>query len=516
MKPTDDLFRLVHSLSKHEKRYFKLFAARYESKEKNNYIKLFDAIDRQEAYDEEQIKQLFRHEVFVRHLPSEKNYLYNLILDSLHVFYGEVAEQKLAKRLHQANILFARGLFEQSEKILKRIKQQAEQQELYPLLLDILQLEKQIISRNYYSGTTAEELKAIYEQENHCLERIKEVNEYWYLFSRFYHFHYSRGTARDTRQWEQIQEIIHHPLLADVDRKRSYRTQLDFLHIHALYNFMEGNHEKAYHFNRAYLELLESRPEQLQQYSKRYMATLNNSLMDALNLKRYDELKQGIQKLRLLPEKYAFYNSRNTEADIFRLSSILELNQFIKTANYTEGISFIKPIEKGLKEFEGLIVKHNYLTIYYLIAYLYFGAGQYSQAIRWLNRIINDTEEDILQDIHAFARIFALIIHYQLKNNDILDHLFNSTQRYLTKREQVYKAETILLRHLRKMTEITGSRALKEAFVRLKEELQPLASDPIESKAFSYFDLMSWLDSNISGRPFVDIVREKELLLQSN
>src|SRR5690606_18709603 len=51
MARIDPLFELVRSLTKSEKRYFKLFA-QMQGKDKK-YLLLFDAIDRLEEYDED-------------------------------------------------------------------------------------------------------------------------------------------------------------------------------------------------------------------------------------------------------------------------------------------------------------------------------------------------------------------------------------------------------------------------------------------------------------------------------
>ena len=86
MKPSHELFRLIKSLSKSEKRFFKLMSS-LQSGEKN-YIKLFDSIEKQNEYNEDAIKHQFREETFIKHLPSEKNHLYKLILKSLRSFYS--------------------------------------------------------------------------------------------------------------------------------------------------------------------------------------------------------------------------------------------------------------------------------------------------------------------------------------------------------------------------------------------------------------------------------------------
>jgi len=71
MKPSSELFKLIKSLTKSEKRFFKLSSA-LQAGEKN-YLKIFDYIEKQEHYDEDELKDAFVGEVFVKHLPSEKN-----------------------------------------------------------------------------------------------------------------------------------------------------------------------------------------------------------------------------------------------------------------------------------------------------------------------------------------------------------------------------------------------------------------------------------------------------------
>ena len=74
MKPSTELFKLIKSLTKSEKRFFKLSSS-LQSGEKN-YLKIFDFIERQSSYDEEELKKTYEGETFIKHLPSEKNHLY--------------------------------------------------------------------------------------------------------------------------------------------------------------------------------------------------------------------------------------------------------------------------------------------------------------------------------------------------------------------------------------------------------------------------------------------------------
>ena len=53
---SDQLFRLIKSMTKSEKKYFHQFAQRHVKGQSNNYLRLFLAIEQQEVYDEARLK----------------------------------------------------------------------------------------------------------------------------------------------------------------------------------------------------------------------------------------------------------------------------------------------------------------------------------------------------------------------------------------------------------------------------------------------------------------------------
>src|SRR5688572_25646962 len=81
-----NLFLLIKSLSKSEKRYFKLFAD--NGKSDSNYLQLFEAIDKQEEFDEDAIRKKFKGKAFTAQLHVAKIYLSELILKSLRNFHA--------------------------------------------------------------------------------------------------------------------------------------------------------------------------------------------------------------------------------------------------------------------------------------------------------------------------------------------------------------------------------------------------------------------------------------------
>ena len=69
-RSTDILFQLIKSLEKSEKRHFKLYIKRSSANDDLKIIRLFDALDKQDIYDEKSLLKKLQG--------TEKRQLYNL------------------------------------------------------------------------------------------------------------------------------------------------------------------------------------------------------------------------------------------------------------------------------------------------------------------------------------------------------------------------------------------------------------------------------------------------------
>src|SRR5688572_14194075 len=77
------LFNLIKSMQASEKGYFKKYASRYDQKGESDYIRLLNAMDELDEYDEKKIKEKLKKEAFVKHLSVTKAYLFDIILEAL-------------------------------------------------------------------------------------------------------------------------------------------------------------------------------------------------------------------------------------------------------------------------------------------------------------------------------------------------------------------------------------------------------------------------------------------------
>ena len=136
MKPSEDLFSLIRSLNKSEKRYFKLSVSMQKGEKK--YLRLFEEVDRMNHYDEQRIKEKFKGQHFIRQLTFTKHYLAKLIMNSLRNFHADRSiDNSLKNLILDIEILYEKRLFGLCNKLLEKGKAIATRYERIPDKLEL-------------------------------------------------------------------------------------------------------------------------------------------------------------------------------------------------------------------------------------------------------------------------------------------------------------------------------------------------------------------------------------------
>ncbi|MFN7118628.1 MAG: hypothetical protein ACK4TA_17655, partial [Saprospiraceae bacterium] len=189
-------------------------------------------------------------------------------------------------------------------------------------------------------------------------------------------------------------------------------------------------------------------------------------LNKCFELNRLEEFPPLLQKMRSMNAK-----TFKIRALIFQNANYLEILYHLARQQYKEVIALVPKIEKGLKTYASNITKSRQLTLYYNIAIAYFLEKKYAEALEWINRILNEPKLEERQDIQSLARIFRLVIHFELNHYDFVDSLILSANRYLIKKDKRHSAEFLIIRHLKEAL-YANKKQQREVFMRLAADLQ--------------------------------------------
>ena len=494
--PSTFLYDLVKTLTKSEKRYIKVQAGSGEK----DYIQLLDALNAQKTFDEDKLIADHKGANFIKHLAVNKRYLYELLLQSLAHFGQQSLEDKVYEKITAANVLIEKGLFEAAVSELKKGHKVAQKYELFELQILLCGIEKKLLNKQRSKTKNNQAIDQVFNIEMHSLEQLANTSEYWYLAQQIIQFQKRNQKIQNKQQQQQVEDLTQLPKFQNFYLASNFRSKLYFYHANATHQFTLGNVEKAYEFNKGFLGLLEEYPHFLRLYAERYLATLNNMLIDSLISGKFDVLKEGINRLTAIIKRPEFKSIKNIEARVFRQRYLLLINWSLSQNDFGKVLEWIPEIEAGLAKFGKKIEKHHRVTFYYLVAYLLFHNKRFEQASEWNNLILNDHKEDVVKEIYYFARILNLILHYELGNHTLLESLLLSTPKYLRARRNIYETEKALFRFLRKQLNTINKKEQKQLNIDFKEEINNLFLIPEEKRVFNYLDLRLWIDKGSHTR----------------
>jgi hypothetical protein len=494
MKKTDKLHELIRSMSMSEKRYFKVFASRHTIGEKNNYTTLFDILEEMDAYDADGLTASLRRQgVSFKHISSDKNYLYHLILRSLSVFHsGKTASLEIKELLHQVELLFMRGLQDHCGPILFKAHRKAEQYDLYPLLLEIAGWERKILR---HEGKLEAVKDSLNKSMNH-MALLDNLNAYMKLYYQISELRAGKDRARTVEDRSVFDDFIAHPFLEDETIALSHLARIFFWRSHRIYYYVADLPEAELRANEKLLGLMEEDPDYAEEYPEEYISVYNRMLDLRVNgpdtgfyeiLKYFREFPSRLKRSR-----------RTIEARVSILSYQAEMRHLLQKREYVAARALIPAVEEILHRCRRHMTDDQIVTYLYLTAYALLGNEQFAQALPYVNEILNERFEQVRVELLAFTRILSLVIHYELGNYSLLRYHAEAALRFLKKNDHLYEVERSLLKMFSQLGKKASFSARLSLMRQCQEDLQRLLHHDFEGKAFRYFDAIAWLDQKIT------------------
>lgn len=507
-RSTDTLFQLVQSLERSEKRNFKLYMTRNSGSSDLKVVQLFDALEKMKTYDEEQL--LAKHpSIQKQQLSNLKAHLYREILVSLRLLnQDENIDMHLNEQLDFARLLYNKGLYHQSLKTLDRVKELARANNQVTYILQVLFLEKKIetlhITRSMQDR--ADRLCAESDEVNERLALIGALSD---LSLQLYSWYIRNGHARNAEDTRTVDAFVDNELIEKAKHSKGFYERLYLYQSFCWHAFITQNFLLYYRYCQKWVDLFDAEPKMIEIETAHYIKGLHNLMSAHFDLHNYQKFDDTIAVLEKFIETPVVQHNRNNLIQTFIYLNIARLNKHFMEGTFTAGLDLVPYIEEKLNEFEIYMDRHRILLFYYKFASLYFGSGDYDRSIDYLNKIIN-WKVDLRTDIQCYARLLHLIAHYELGNLALLEYLLKSVYRFMSKMQNLSTVEEKIFNFLRHSFKLSP-RQLKPQFEKLLAELKPLEKSRLESRAFMYLDIISWLESKIGNKAVQDVIRQKYL-----
>ncbi|MBL7698917.1 MAG: hypothetical protein JNK79_12190 [Chitinophagaceae bacterium] len=506
-RPTDSLFQLIKSLEKAEKRNFKLYIKRNTGGEDLKIVQLFDALDKMQEYDENQL--LKNKSLRKQQLSNIKSHLYREILASLRILKDtDNIDLQLHEQMSHARILYNKGLYVQALRMLDRMKELARTNNQFSYLMQALFFEKKIESLHITRSMQdrAEVLTRESEQTNQTLVRINRLSN---LSLQLYSWYIRNGHARNAEEFAAITKFFDDHLPKNANLVKGFYERLYLYQSYCWYTFIRQDWLRYYRYTAKWVGLFKSEPQMIQVETASYIKGVHNLLNAHFGLRNYEKFYDVLQEFESFTQSEIVQQTENNRVQSFVYLHIALINKHFLQGTFKEGLELVEYISEKLSEYSLYLDRHRVLVFHYKIASLYFGSGDPATAIDHLNKIIN-WKVDLRTDLQCYSRLLHLISHYELGNYQLVEYLARSVYRFMAKMEHLSIVEKDILDFLRDSFRIKPSE-LKNEFRKLLVKLKEQEDNPLETRAFSYLDIISWLESKIGGVPVGEVIRRKYL-----
>jgi hypothetical protein len=495
----DALHELIHSLSPTERRYFKLHALPGGGQPDSNSMRLFEVLLAQPSYDAAALRQAFAQDPMARHLSSEKNYLYRLILRSLRAMNAEGNHRtQIRTQIENAILLFERGLYAQCQKALRRGRKLCEETENYLYLLEILSWERRLWKIRNDKGRQVI-ADALILSQIHCLDKLRHTYSYYNLYDRMFLLTHQKFDLRAQPDHPEWQAILTDPLLHDMQLADSFEARQFYWQCQAWRQQLAGDHALLYQAHKENVAWWECHPAMLATETTRYVVTLSNLLHAMSLVGRYDEFPAVFAKIRNVSPSHL-----HGDIQILQTLYYYELLYYLNKAEWEIARGIANEAVAFLRQAGDRVATGRRLAFSYNLCILYFLDADFKMALHWVNEIIQTSGSEIREDIQHFARILVILIHFELGNWEILEYLHRSSYRYLFERKQLAPYEKCLMHALKQLMALAEPSAQVVIFRRLRSELLQIFDQQQPGPGIQ--ELNCWLDAKITQRPMKEVM----------
>lgn len=482
------LFELVKSMTPAEKRHFKIWAKRIEVNRDSKFIQLFNLLEKSQKYNEEKI--LSKSSITKVQLANVSINLYNQLLTALRLIPSQQnLKLKIREQLDFATILYNKGLYQQSLKILDRTKKFALELNENNSALEIVEFEKlietQYITRSLFSRADDLAIAA----KNLGVKNVL-TSKLSNLSLQLYSFLLKNGYSKNETDFIRTKAYFQEHLPKFNAKDLGFKEELYLFMTYLWYSFIIQDFRSSYRYATKWVNLFEKNPKMISSNPVFYLKG-SNYLLETLYFLRYpSKFEVEFKKFQTETNKETFNKNDNTRLLTFLYLGYHQINYHFLKGTFQSGILEIPHLKKEITAFKGKIDPHHIMVFYYKFACLHFGANEHEACISYLDKIVSNKELGMREDLMCYARILKLISSYEIGKDEQIEELIKSTYIYLIKMNDLHLVQREIISFLKGLSTIYPNQ-LNHAFKILHKKLKVIENHPFEKRSFLYLDIIS-------------------------
>ena len=506
---SDQLFQLIHSMDKAEKRNFKLYARRLDSNKNPFFIQVFDIIDRQKSPDDLQIHKKLP-ELTPAKLSNIKRHLYGQILTSLRLIHSNKDPSiQIREQIDHSQILYGKGLYLQSLKLLDRARILALKGNNDLLLFEILEREKLIESRHITRSRKVKgKVEDLIDKSSELKESISNASDLINLNLKIHGLYIKKGHVRNELDVFFAKDYFFSNMQW-VSRNTSGFFETVSLHqAYVWYYYTCLDFPMCYKHARQWVDEFEEHPIMKEKDPDLYLRGLHYLLTILFYMDHKDGFRKYFRRINEFHQQYHHEWNATTQMIFFIYGFNARINNHFIKGEFTEVCNMADLILEKIKNFEGTLDRHRQITFYYKLAWSFIAVGKYDTAIDYINKITMVEMNKLRPEILCYARLLLLVSHYSIGNHQLVRNMVPTVSRYFNMHNESNPVESLVLKFLKKATSSIDFDDQEEMGF-LLTRFEELFNHPFHKRIFIYFSFIYWVKSLLSGTTMEKIVSDE-------
>ncbi|GHT31834.1 hypothetical protein AGMMS49574_14270 [Bacteroidia bacterium] len=504
MNKTDSLLILVKSLTKAEKRYFRLWS-NLQSGDKV-YLSLFDLLDTHSSPDE--IFERFEKEQGGKSFEMTAKHLYTVLMDCLlRLRKKQDVQTDICNKISKASILFERELFEDAIDELNKAKRLAKDFE-YDLLLQLIRrTELQYLSALDFEGINERELVNKQMKIQEVMKYSRNINLHVQLYDILKHRLIYKGYARSDKQKEDLNDLVLSELhLIANSSYRGFEAEKLHLLFQATYYLNSGNYKSAIRFYQELISLFEENKHLLLNPPIYYLSAIRG-ILDSLQIAGiYREMPFFLSKLEEI-EQSDYATEFVLSVKVLRFN--YESSRLIHTGEFKTAKELMRKADESLFRKKNLLGLEDQLKLHLGAAILYISTNEYTLARKSMKEVFSSGKLYYALPSYKTARLVNLILQAELGNYDFFENEIESIKRNIRYEKQSYITEKLVFKFVQAYPLPSYEKNRLKLWEQFRKDIQKIQQSKYERQLLKTFDFLSWIESKLTREPFQNVLMNK-------
>lgn len=506
MSKAISLLVLIKSMSKAEKRYFRLYS-NLQSGEKG-YMSLYLLMENKEEIDE--IQRLFTIENPGGNFEVAVKHLNHIILDCIvHLRRRQDMQARIFNYVTRAEVLFERGLIDDSFAKLRKARKLAEFYEYDLLSMLIRRKELKYMSSTDFAGITEKRLVDKQMKLNELLKYTRNANQHVQLYDIIKYRLTYKGLARSDRQQQHLNDLVLSELhLVSNTSYKTFETEKLHLLFQATYFLNSGNYKTALRFYQELIDLFEEKKHLMLNPPIHYFNALKGILDSLQSAELYKEMPYFIRKMREIESKDY---PQDFLLNVHTFSYLSEFSYHFQTGDIESARKLRLKYEEGLSKRTAVLDLQLQLQLNLNATILALALNDPREARKSMKKILGAGKVLHHFPDYKVARLINLLVQAELGNHDYLENETNSLKRSIALEKNIYqyRTEKLLFKFVKLLPLSKDASVNMDIWNTFQKDIEIINQNKYERPLLKTFNFVAWVESKLTGRPFMAVIAKK-------